>query len=88
MHGVTCSLFFVLLTHFSDFLTEGWKVENKKNQKHIYKISTDSYITFIQNVEIPISTLCCWILREKKQNMIFLDRAALVQSPHSGTTGI
>lgn len=35
--------------HISHFVTEGWKVENKKiiNQKHIYKISTDSYITFI-----------------------------------------
>lgn len=27
--------FFVLLTHFSNFVTEGWKVENKKQKAHI-----------------------------------------------------
>lgn len=37
---------FVLLTRLANFVTEDQKVRKQK-KKHIYKISTDSYITFI-----------------------------------------
>lgn len=38
------SIFFLKFYIIPTFLL---KLENKKNQKHVYKISTDSYITFI-----------------------------------------
>lgn len=79
-------LFFFAYLHISQTLWLTVEKSKIRKQKHIYKISTNSYIPFYLKCRYPFSTLCCWIWREKK--MWFFEGAAFCQSPHSGTTGI
>lgn len=71
--------FWVLLTCFSNDGTECLKF---KNQEHKYKISTDSYTTFIlKKCWLTHVNMGCW-MRGKEIAISF------IQSPHDGATAV